>query len=404
LTRAALAAISIVLLLAIWPVQALGASSPALSVRAAALIDADTGQQLYGQDSGAELAIASTTKLMTALVTLEHARLNEVFADPDFYPAAQDSQIGLRPGELMSVHDLLIAMLLPSADDAAEDLAYNVGEHSVTRFIAMMNAQAHALGLDHTHYSTPIGLDTPGNYSSASDLVKLARYLLSTEPFFKRVVDTPSAVVRMGGQPRTVVNLNDLVARYPWINGVKTGHTLDAGYVLVGSGTRDGMTLISAVLGTASEYARDQNTLSLLDWGFQNFVLRAPVSAARPIATRPVQGQPGVKAKLIAARAYTHVFPRTTRVRTLIRAPRQLTGPLRRHAVVGSVVVLAGGRVAARIPLLLDNALQAAPQTLPEKLSGPFTLVLLLLLLGSVLVLFRRGRIRAAAGAKRGHA
>ena len=113
-----------------------------------------------------------------------------MFADPNYHPAAEDSQIGLEPGERMSVHDLLRAMLLPSADDAAVDLAYNVGHGSVSRFLGMMNARASQLGLTHTHYTTPSGLDTPGNYSSATDLVDLARYLLQTQPFFKAVVRT----------------------------------------------------------------------------------------------------------------------------------------------------------------------------------------------------------------------
>ncbi len=138
------------------------AATPRLNVRAATLVEASTGQQLYGVDPGRELPIASTTKLMTALLTLEHARLGRLFAEPDYYPAAVDSQIGLVPGERMSVHDLLLALLLPSADDAAEDLAYNVGHRSVARFVGMMNARARQLGLRHTHYSTPIGLDTRG--------------------------------------------------------------------------------------------------------------------------------------------------------------------------------------------------------------------------------------------------
>src|SRR5207302_6492231 len=125
--------------------------------------------------------IASTTKLMTALLTIEHAGLEQVFTEPNYYPAAVDSQIGLRPGERMTVHDLMIALLLPSADDAAENLAYNVGHGSVARFVAMMNARARQLHLTRTHYSTPIGLDTPGNYSSAGDLVRLAAYVLRHE-------------------------------------------------------------------------------------------------------------------------------------------------------------------------------------------------------------------------------
>jgi D-alanyl-D-alanine carboxypeptidase (penicillin-binding protein 5/6) len=119
-----------------------------LNARAAALIEARTGQLLYGSRANDELPIASTTKLMTALITLEHVgRLDTIFAQNDYYPAPEDSQIGLVPGERMSVHDLLLAMLLPSADDAAEDLAYNVGAGSVGRFLAMMNTRARQLGL-----------------------------------------------------------------------------------------------------------------------------------------------------------------------------------------------------------------------------------------------------------------
>src|ERR1700729_1820427 len=263
---------------------------PPLAVRAAALIEQGSGQQLYGRNSSDELAIASTTKLMTALITLEHEPLSRVFADPDYYPASEDSQIHLEPGERMSVHDLLTAMLLPSADDAAVDLAYNVGHRSVGRFLGMMNARARQLGLTHTHYSTPSGLDTPGNYSSASDLVDLARYLLQTQPFFKAVVRTTHAVLRTGNHVRDVANLNDLLLHYSWINGVKTGHTLDAGYVLVAAGTQGGMTLIDAVLGTSSEAARDSNALALLNWGFANFGMRTPVHAGAVLARPTING------------------------------------------------------------------------------------------------------------------
>ena len=164
-------------------VSAEAAVAPHLTARAGVLIAPQTGQTLYGAGAHRELPIASTTKLMTALVVLQHVRsLNSLFTQPHYYPAAVDSQIGLVPGERMTVHDLLIALMLPSADDAAEDLAYNVGygpghtslSAAVAHFVSMMNAQAHALGLRQTHYSTPIGLDTPGNYSTASDLVKLA--------------------------------------------------------------------------------------------------------------------------------------------------------------------------------------------------------------------------------------
>jgi serine-type D-Ala-D-Ala carboxypeptidase (penicillin-binding protein 5/6) len=403
-----LAIVCAVGVLALGPARVVAAPEPQLSVRAAALIEESTGRELYGSDAGQELAIASTTKLMTALITLEHVhRLGTLFTQNDFYPASQDSQIGLVPGERMSVHDLLLAMLLPSADDAAEDLAYNIGGGSVANFVAMMNARAVQLGLTHTRYSTPIGLDTPGNYSSADDLVTLARYLLLHEPFFRYAVSRPAAVLTTGNYVRNVVNLNDLVTRYWWIHGVKTGHTLDAGYVLVGAGTWHGMTLISAVLGTDSEAARDDNTVALLDWGFDNFRLVHAVRAGASLARATVHDQPGLRVELIAARSYSGVVPRDARVGIRVQAPAAISGPLPRHKVIGTAVVLAGGTVLARIPLLLAHRVPAvSPLTLAARfITRPSTLVLLVLLLAAAVWLMamlsarRRNRMRRASGA-----
>lgn len=356
----AIAALALALVLAaiLWPTPApASAAGPRLpGVRAAALIEESSGQQLFGLNEDAAGAVASTTKMMTALVTLDHARLRDMFADPAFFFPAQDSQIHLVPGERMSVHDLLIALMLPSADDAAEDLAYNVGHGSVSRFVAMMNARARELHLTHTHYSTPSGLDTPGNYSSARDLVTLARYLLRSEPFIAAVVGKKEATLRTGDYVRVVTNRNDLVVRYPWINGVKTGHTLQAGYVLVASGTRDGMTLIDVVLGTPSEAARDASALALLGYGFENFVRATPVHAGQVLARISVKGQPKLHPRLFATSTYTHIFPRSARVRVRVRAPAQIIGPLPAHAVVGSAVVVVDGQVQARIPLELVSA------------------------------------------------
>lgn len=381
------------------------ASPPNLSVRAAILIEQSTGQQLYRYNPNRELPIASTTKLMTALLTLEdEPHLSTIFTQPGYDPAAEDSQIGLVPGERMSVHDLLLALMLPSADDAAEDLAYNLGHGSVGRFVGMMNARARELGLRHTHYSTPSGLDTPGNYSSAADLVKLASYDLTHSPYFARIVALPHAVLRSGDHVRYVVNTNDLVGEVPWINGVKTGHTADAGYVLIASGHRDGMTLISAVLGTSSEAARDTNTLSLLDYGFANFRLSEPVQAGDVLARPTVRYRPGTYAALIAENAFTRVVPRSTRLQVRVQAPRELTGPLRRHTALGTAVVMANGRPIARIPLVLAKALPAVSTlTIAARfITKPLMLLAIVAAAGVALALAllgrRRRRTRAANG------
>jgi D-alanyl-D-alanine carboxypeptidase (penicillin-binding protein 5/6) len=376
------------------------ASRPAISARAAALIEESSGRGLYGRTPDARLPIASATKLMTALIVIERARLNAIFTEPAYFPAANFSQIGLRPGERMSVHDLLIALLLPSADDAAEDLAFNVGHRSVARFISMMNARARQLGLTRTHYTTPIGLDTPGNYSSASDLVTLARFLLTHHPFFANAVALPHALLRTGDHQRVVANRNTLVGRVPWVNGVKTGHTLGAGYVLVGSGTRGGMTLISAVLGTPSEGARNAGTLAVLNYGFANFHIVTPVVAGRVVARPRVRDRPGAHADVIAQQTLTRVLPKSDRVTIRLQLPAQLAGPLARHAVVGHELVLVNGRVIARVPLLLAQRLPAvSPLTLAARfILRPFTLVLLALLLGGATVVALRRHGRAPRG------
>jgi serine-type D-Ala-D-Ala carboxypeptidase (penicillin-binding protein 5/6) len=384
----------------VTPATAASASAPPhLAVSGACLAEANSNKYLYTLAANRELPIASTTKLMTALVVLEHEpHLSRMFTQNNYYPATADSQIGLVPGERMSVHDLMLAMMLPSADDAAEDLAYNVGRGSIGRFIGMMNARARQLGLTHTHYSTPIGLDTPGNYSSPCDLVKLARHVLQHEPFFRRVVALPRATLKTGRFTRHIANRNDLVGRVPWINGVKTGHTNRAGYVLVGSASRNGMYLVSAVLGTSSESARDTNTLALLDYGFKSFHLVKPIRQGAVLARPPVKDRPRFHAAVIAGGSFSRIIPTSSRLTTRLVMPRQLVGPLARHAVIGKVQVLVDGRVVGSVPLLLAQRLPAVSKL---TLAGRFLTrtTTLLVLLGAVvgaavgLALIRRERI-----------
>lgn len=351
---------------------------PRLPVTGASLLLAGTSAPLWSVNGGAELPIASTTKMMTALVVLQHVRnLSQVYAQTDWRAEATDSQIGLIPGERMTVHDLLVALLLPSADDAAEDLAYNVGGGSVARFVAMMNADARKLGLEHTHYTTPIGLDTPGNYSSPDDLVRLADYMMGNWPFFRHTVGLASAVLTSGRYVRHVVNTDDLVGRVPWIHGVKTGHTGQAGYVLVSEGRRHGFGLVAAVLGTTSEGERDASALALLRWGFSEYRLVRPVRRGERFARRRVPHE-AAPALVVAARGYGAVVARGDSVRVMVGRLRRLHGPMARGTVVGHLRVLIAGRVAARIPLVLARRLPAARRRKPgHVLTRPFTLLVL---------------------------
>ncbi len=387
-------------LLGVAPAVAAAQGPPVLSVTAAALYAPATNQLLYGVNAQKRVAIASTTKLMTALVVLQHVhRLSTVFTQNDYTAAAVDSQIGLEPGERMSVHDLLLALMLPSADDAAEDLAVNVGHGSVARFVSMMNAEARTLGLRNTHYTTPIGLDTAGNYSTAADLVKLADYDLTHSAYFARIVALPRATLSTGSHVRTVTNRNDLVGRYPWIDGVKTGHTLDAGYVLVASGHRGGMALISAVLGTDSETSRDANTLALLDYG-TDFRAWTPVRKGELMAQPTVKEQPGVHPTVTAAAGYTRILPRSAPVRVHVAVPHQLIGPLPSQSVVGTATVTDGRRVLARIPLVLTRPVAAVSglTRAARFITRPLALAFILAVAGGGALLLRNVRRRRRIG------
>lgn len=369
---------------------------PSLPVTGASLLLAGSRTPLWSLHGDARLPIASTTKMMTALVVLQRVKnLDTVFTQPDWRADSDDSQIGLVPGERMTVHDLLVASLLPSADDAAEDLAYNVGAGSVTRFVAWMNADARALGLSQTHYATPIGLDTPGNYSSPDDLVRLADYLMRQWPFFGRTVALPSATLTSGRYIRHIVNTDDLVGKVPWIDGVKTGHTAAAGYVLVSEGTRDGFTLLASVLGTTSEYERDSSALKLLDWGFSEFRVARPVRAGERFARRrvPYEISPAL---IVAARGYRTVVRRGAKIKLVVGRLRKLAGPMAKGTVVGQLRVEVPGQAPVRIPLILARKLPAVSEMtkLGHLIKRPTTLLMLALLLGGGAAVVGIGRRR----------
>ncbi len=370
------------------------APAPPLSARAAILVEASTGTAVYRRAADERRSIASTTKLMTAIVARRRVPLRRRLAAAPYGGGAAESRLGLRPGERMSVADLLTATLLPSANDAARTLAVRVGG-SVPRFVALMNAEARRLGLRHTHYATPVGLETPGNYSSARDLTRLAS-VFRRDGFLRRTVDRPRALLRTGDRRRVVINRNTLVARVPWVNGVKTGHTARAGYVLVGSATRGGETFLSAVLGTPSESARNADTLALLRWGFASFRVEV-VGRRGAVVARPKVRYDDGRVRVVAARTVRDVVPRGARVSRAVAVPAQLEGPIPAGRRVGTVIVRARGRPDVRIPAVTA---EAVPEVTRLERAGrwllwPGTLILALAALaGIALGLRRSGRRR----------
>src|SRR5262249_31220323 len=184
--------------------------------------------------------------------------------------------------------------------------------------------------------------DSPGNYSSARDLIKLT-HALREKPTFRRIVDTPSITLHSGDEERTVTNRDELVIKYPWITGVKTGHTLQAGYVLVSSGTQKGATRISAVLGAPSESERDADALGLLDYGFSLYEPENLVKKGQVLASPDVRYQ-GEELKLRAAKGLVAGLRKGQRADVHVKAPNEVEGPVKAGEKLGVAKATVDGR------------------------------------------------------------
>jgi serine-type D-Ala-D-Ala carboxypeptidase (penicillin-binding protein 5/6) len=329
------------------------AKAPQLDARAWALVDARTGEVLASHAISRRLPIASTTKLMTAYVALHELPLDRIVRAAPYEAEYGESLLGLRPRQRVSVRDLLYGLILRSGNDAAYDLA-RAAAGSERRFVGQMNRYAAALGLSHTHYANPIGLDQRGNHSSAGDLVTLTRRLLRI-PLFAKVAASRSAELRSLRPPRRIETINELLELAPWVNGVKTGHTFGARYVLVGSGRRKGVELIAAVVGAETDEDRFDDTLRLLEYGFSGYRRRVPIHAGQALAT-PSIAYAGGDLKLRAARTVAVGVRSGQRTSTSVRAPREVRGPIRRGARLGTAIVRIDGLRAASVPLLAGRA------------------------------------------------
>ncbi len=266
-------------------------STPELSAASAILIDQDSGQVLFVENPDAERAIASLTKIMTAVLVLERADLTDIVTVATDAVIAEDdlsgiSALGLREGEQISVRDLLYALLLQSANDAAVALADHV-DGSVARFVKRMNARALRLGMRHTRFFSPNGLDDRG-LSTARDLAILTRAAMRTAGFSAVAASRFHTIPGPDGIDRQIQNRDALLWLYPGATGVKTGFTSRAGFCVVASAERDGRRLVAVVLGAPNDAFSD--AAALLNHGFSAFTRHTFVSAGEPAGVVTLPG------------------------------------------------------------------------------------------------------------------
>lgn len=331
-------------------------STPAPSVAGRAVLVGNgvTGEVLHRYHAAAELPMASVTKLMTALVVLEHLRPDDVVTVAGPAPGIPGSTVGLRAGERLTVRDLMAALLVQSANDAAYALAYAVGRGSVARFVAMMNAKARELGLRETHFTRPDGLDAPNHHSSARDLFELGR-LAMHRPLVRKLVRLRTATIAGG---RTLHTWNDLLFSYPGTIGVKTGHTSAAGWNEVAAARRRGLTMYAVLLGSPTREQRNADLARLLDWAFAEYRTVAAVTAGRTYATAAIPFSDR-RLALVAPETRIATLREGRRLVERVVATRMVSLPVAKGQRLGELEVLAGGKVVARSPLVAAEAVAA---------------------------------------------
>jgi D-alanyl-D-alanine carboxypeptidase (penicillin-binding protein 5/6) len=321
------------------PVHAAGAAAPTVQARAWIIEDARTGEVLAASNAHARMPIASITKLMTVLVTLEHHKLTDVV---DVDPRAAEigeSSANLGPGDELTVSDLVKAALIQSANDAADALALSVAP-DFPAFAALMNEKARQLGLKDTHFVRPDGLDAAGHVSSAADVTRLARIVMRI-PFVRATVREQTATIAGG---RTLHTWDDLLTQFPETIGVKTGHTGLAGWCQVAAARGRGITVYATLLGSPSRSERNDDLESLLVWGLSQFRVVPVVQHGRIYASVSV-GYGKTPLGLVAAKPLLAVARVDRPLTETVVAATGVSLPVRRGTVLGHVEIRAGSRV-----------------------------------------------------------
>jgi len=325
---------------------------PDVTMKAGALVEGD-GRVLWSRNADQRRAMASITKIMTAVIVLESAGLDDRVTIPKVSTQVGESTSYLRTGEELSLREVLEALLVKSGNDAAVALALHVSGDQAD-FVKLMNEKAAALGLSHTHFANPHGLDQAGHYTTAADLAVLARYAMS-KPEFRRIVGLKSVTIGSGSTKETLPSTNILLGNYLGVNGIKTGFTDDAGYAVIESAQREGVWLVAVVLGTKTDLQRFRDARELLDWGFAHYRPQALASSGTVVAQAPVSDYLDVKVDAKISKDVTAAVLDVNGPihRTVTVAP--VKAPVRAGQSVGAATFTQGGKLIASVPLVATH-------------------------------------------------
>lgn len=346
---ALLSAMTVLTSLTLFPTEA-GADTVETSAVSAILIEKETGTVLYEKNADEKRAMASTTKIMTAILTIEAGDLDREFTVDPYAIMVEGTSMGLKEGDRVSRRDLLYGILLPSGNDAANAAAVSVAG-SMGAFVEKMNEKAKELSLDNTHFVTPSGLDANGHYTTARDLAMLTRYAMENETF-REIVCCKSAQVEFGNPPytRTLYNSNKMLSRYDGAIGVKTGFTDNARRCLVSAADRNGTELIAVTLNAGDDW---NDHTKMLDYGFSRVKLcPLDVSCKSRVNVAGTGKSVGVcadKASLSLTESQLNKLER----RVLL--PRMVYGSVKKGDELGCIEYLLEGSVVKTLPLKAEE-------------------------------------------------
>ena len=336
---------------------------PELSAASAILVDGESGRVLFEKNAHEERAIASITKLMTALVAVEHANsLKEEVAILPEWTGIEGSSIYLRAGETVTLETLLYGLLLNSGNDAAVALAGHCAG-DVETFVAWMNARAEELGMEHTHFTNPNGLSEEGHYSTAYDMTLVARACCENETIAKI---TATKSISLG--VRTFTNHNKLLWRYDGCTGMKTGYTELSGRTLVSSAQRDGQTLIAVTLNAPNDWS---DHTALFDYGFQTFSSQVLCEEGQAITRAFVHGSLVPFVRVVTANEVRYALAEGEEIETKITMNEIIEAPVQSGAVLGTISFYLDNELVGETSLIAEASVNldtADPQSLLQRI------------------------------------
>lgn len=336
----------------------------AVSAEKAFSLDAVSGRVLFDKNADSRSLIASTTKIMTALIVCEQCNVLDRMRIPKEAVGIEGSSMYLREGEVLTVQELLYGLMLSSGNDAAVALAIYCGG-TVGGFVELMNDKARLLGLRNTHFENPNGLDSPGHYSTARDLAVLAAYAMENPVFYKTV----SAKTVTAGK-RYLRNHNKLLWVVEGADGVKTGYTRAAGRALVSSATRDGRRIIAVTLNDPDDWREHQ---TLLEEGFARFHVQRVITAGDRIGELEVAGGDGSRVEVLAAEHFVYALAPEENPQVALPGPGFVYAPVAEGADAGFAYVLIQGKAVGKFPVVYGRTVELereVPESIWEKLFG----------------------------------